>query len=352
MSEAGIEISLIDLFTEVKSKVRFILLFLVIAIIISLVHGFTSPKEYQVDSSFMLNNMGQSGSPSSLNGLAGLAGISLGDFSEEEFTPDLISELIHTTSFQMELLETEFSLANGDKKSLKTFYDEDVKSNMFEKILYGISSIRKIFRKKSKGNGQDSNLGYYNLSMEESDLVQRSSESMVMSFDEDRKLYSLSVQLQDPLLCAQVSDYIVTYLLDFLEHNKDQKNTNKLKFIKTQLDEKSSELRIIRRKIYEFEDSHKKVVKATADTEKDALMDDYSLIFNIYTVLRQQEEEIQLSIEENKISYNWIEKIKIPNLPISPKKVVVLFIGMIIGIIVPITIILLKFIYRNSFYVK
>lgn len=352
MIERSIEISLVDLFNEVKGKLRLIVICVIISSIIALIHGFTAPKIYQVESTFMINNMGQAGAPSSLNGLAGLAGISLGDFTEEELSPDLIAELIHTTSFQLGVLEQEFTLSNGQTKKLSAYYEEDFKTNVFQKIGIAFKSLRKLISSKSEGVNVSHDFQFIKLSKEESDLVQKSSESMFMSFDEDKNLYFLSVELQDALLSAQVSEYIVNYLLQFIEQNKDQKNLNKLKFIQDQLQEKSSELKVIRRKIYEFEDSHKRVVKATADAEKDALTDDYSLIFNIYTVLRQQEEEIQLSIEENKISHNWIENIKVPNLPISPKKVVILLIGVILGVVVPVMIIVLKFIYRNSFYVK
>ena len=72
--------------------------------------------------------------------------------------------------------------------------------------------------------------------------------------------------------------------------------------------------------LYKFEESHKQLVKESADIERDILLDEYGLAFSMLKLLKQQQEEVRLKIEENKLSFKEIEPIKLPLKNFKPQR--------------------------------
>ena len=110
-----IDISLIEIFKEIKSKKKRLWLFLPVGFIVGVIIALTTPKEWNVSSSFMIDNI-QSMDNSSFSGLAVLAGINLNKMSEEEFSPDLFSVLVQTAPFHKALLDKKLFVGKAGKE--------------------------------------------------------------------------------------------------------------------------------------------------------------------------------------------------------------------------------------------
>ena len=319
-----IDISLVEILKEIKSKKRKLWLFLPVGFILGVIVAMTTPKEWNVSSSFMIDNI-QSMDNSSFSGLAGLAGINLNKMSEEEFSPDLFSVLVQTAPFHKALLDKKLFVgkAGGEVTVFEYFknnHKPSVKDNVMKMLTYPLDKVKSIF----SGEEAEPTIGgtnkYFSLSKEETKYAKILSANIGLSYDEEIGVFNLSVSLQDRVIVAEVANFVIDYMLKFVEQYKDIKHNNKLTFINDQLSSKESELESIRINLYKFEESHKQLVKESADIERDILLDEYGLAFSMLKLLKQQQEEVRLKIEENKLSFKEIEPIKLPLKNFKPQR--------------------------------
>lgn len=350
-SKQIVEISIIELWREVKAKRKTIISFGIIGLILALIIALSTPKYYESESSFLVINLGQGANPSSISGLAGLAGISLSDISGEELTPEFIISLSQTTDFNRQLFSKKIDVGEGEKI---TFYDylKSEKTPWYKSIFDVFGMVKGLFSSADELGEGPSFDNYVSLNKEEASLIKKNKELIALSYDKDRKLFSVQVTFQNKFVCAQVIDNTIAYLVDFIESNNDKRNRNKLMFIEGQLSSKSVELEDIRNRLYAFNDSHKSQVKSIYKAERDVLMDDYSLTFSIYTLLRQQQEEVRLKLEENKVDFRMVEEIKIPEKAAGPKKANIVIIGTIMGSILAMLYIIMRLLTRKVSYVE
>lgn len=334
------EIDLVELAKVIWSRKWFIVKITGLIVLLGLLIAFTSPKEYQTSCTLIPEAMdGGGGLGGSLGGLAALAGVDLGVGSgaNSGINPGLYRSVVQSTPFLLELMSKEFYFEELEKKI--TLYDYNIKhqkTSLFEKIF----SIPYYLINLIKPNREDSNIapggvGEYNiifLTNYQEAVAADLKDRILVTMDWDLNLVTVEVEMQDPRVAAEVTNFTQNYITNYVEQYSVSKSQEQLSFAEKQYQERKKEFELLQLELASFRDQNQFVNTAKARSEEERLLSRYNLSFNIYNQLAQQVETVKLQINEDMPVFTVLEPVKIPINKSGPSILTILSVSFLIGI--------------------
>ena len=306
------EIDLIELAQKLWKERKFLLKGCGIAVVVGLIVAFSIPKEYTTTVKLAPETQ-DAAKKSSLGGLAAMAGINLNAAAgADAISPDLFP--VEVTDKEKELSTTLYDYMSEHQRKAWWGY---IVSAPF-KALGAVMSLISGDEEESEG------LNPYHLTKDQEEVVKALQERVSVSVDKKTLVITASVQMQDPVISAQMTKVVLENLQNYITNYRTQKVKQDLEFTQKVFGESRDAYYKAQRAYAAFEDANRNIISSSYRTEQERLKNEMTLTFNVYNTLAQKLEQDKLRVQEETPVYTVIEPATVPLKASSPKKALIL----------------------------
>ncbi|EMS32408.1 hypothetical protein C943_01135 [Mariniradius saccharolyticus AK6] len=332
------EIDLVEIFRVSWANRRKIFLTTILFVIFGLLVAFLIPKEYAAGSTFVPQVADGSKVGGSLSGLASLAGINLGGLtSGNEIPPTLYPKIVSSVPFKKQILEAKVTPAGLPEMTYAEFFNENYNAGVLSTLLkytLGLPGlILKTIRPASQTQQDESNPELISFSEEELEHFKRLDNQMSVQFNDKEGFVSLSFRMPEPLLAAQMAKFAEDLLQREVIGYKIQNAREHLKYTEERFEEKRKEFEEIQTRLANFRDRNQNISSAFAQNRLTKLEAEYNFVLNVYTELAKQLETAKLQVSRDTPVFSVIQPVSVPIEKDSPKRVLILAVFLIFGIV-------------------
>lgn len=292
-----------------------------IGLIIGVIVALSIPRQYTVK----VTLSPEVGSSKGSNGLAGLAASFLGNGSNMVESSDalnayLSSDIVSSTPFLLELLETKVYISNTDTNTTLRVYMDEQTSPWWNYVLdlpsFIIGGVKSIF------NDEDavSNMlkqGTIELTKEENKKIDFLKKNIIASVDKKTAITTISVSLQEPRTTAIVADSVVKKLQEYIINYRTSKAKEDCIYLEKLFRERQQEYYFALEKYAQYVDTHDNLILNSVRTEQEKLQNDMSLAYQVYGQVANQLQVARAKVQEEKPVFAVVEPAVVPLQPSS-----------------------------------
>lgn len=339
------EIDLVEIFQKLWRNRKFIIKVTAAFAVLGLIVAISTPNVYTA-SCTMVPQAGQKSTGGSLGGLAAMAGINLGSLSSGEvLSPTVYPKIMTNVNFQKELIYSKFHFKGVTEPITLYDYYTDKKYQKFsiigilKKYTIGLPGV--IIGAFNGNKREISKLSNDSTSIQTFTYLEKQASKIVisslsMNIDNKQGLITLSSNMCEPLVAAELVQKGTQLLQKYITEFKIEKVTSNLSFIERSYDEAQKNFLVKQEELARFRDANKSFTSAVAKTQEERLTSEYSLLLGIYTELAKQKEQAKIAVTETTPILTVIEPVIIPIEKSKPSRAMMLltytFFGLIIGI--------------------
>ena len=319
----------------VKVTVAFMVLGLLVALFSAKVY--TASCEVVPQSS-------KSGASSGMSSLAALAGINLNAMQNSEtLSPDVYENIMSSTTFRKELMQTKLDFENIDhpvsffdyytseeynKKSVGTYIKEYTIGLPFT-ILRAIRGEQP--EPDYSALGGDSPLE--TISEDEYEAMKKLGECIGITLDEKKGFVTITAYMPEAVAAAQMAQATFTLLERYITEFKIEKVQSNLDFVQERFDEAKRTFEDVQARRAKLRDANMNTSRYSARTEMERLDAEYTLAQGVYTSLAQQVEQAKISVKETTPILTVIKPVTVPYKRSKPQRVMILFAFTFLGVV-------------------
>jgi len=351
------EIDLLVLLRLVWSKKTFIIKTTILFICLGLIIALGSAKEYKAEAKILPELSGKESSISNLmkqvGGMGMLSGLNLGGMNSDDVIKPLIyPEIIGSTPFLIKLLDEPIFVPSSDSSVTLLYYLKNLQNkSFFEKVSKYTINLPDLLREKNGISESRTNVIINSspllISKELDYIIKNLKNRIHVYIDDNTKIITLSAEMRDPTVSAQVAAKALQFLTEYLKEYNIQKAENTLSFLTDQLDQARSEYTLIQKKRAEFIDENKSIISAKFEIEKNKIDSQYDLLYSIYSTLAQQREQAKILVQENTPVFKVVSPIQVPIQKSKPMRTTIIIVFTIMGGIIGSLIVVLRFFYKT-----
>lgn len=287
----------------------------------------------QVDAASKLDRLG---------GLASLAGVNLTGMMGEasEISPEVYPTIVYSYPFIKDLIYTPYSFEGLSEPA--TYWDKMVAhptNSLGTTILkYTIRlpwTILDSFKSSNDELGSFvTNDSLIYVSKKEAKIMKEVRSLINIDVNSKTGLVNLRVESKEPLLSAQMGRKAVNLLQEYIINHQTKQVKNNLIFVETQLEEKRQDLAEAQKKFYSFLDANRNRVTERTDLQNRELTETYNLALQLYQSLSEQLEQAKITVKKRTPAFSVIEPVKVPSEKSSPRRSMIVIIGLFLGLLI------------------
>ncbi len=352
IEEDEIEFDLIYLLNTLWKNRLTIIKFISIAILIGLYTAVFSQKEYEASATLMpeYSTDSQTGASSLLQQYGGLLGLSSGSYSANSnaIRVDLYPKVVESLTFQRNLINQDFYFSLYDTTvTIFEFFtevkDPDIiyltKAYTYKLPLTILSLIISQDSKEAQplpdtndtSSAKVEEPTIVSLSQLESEIISGTKDRVTVSLDMETGIVSVSVLMPDPMAAAQIVEFTIQELTEYLVEYRTEKVLTDLKFIEEQLGIAELRFEEIQIELAEFRDSNQGRLTARARTEEQRLNSEYDIAFNLKNSLTQRYEDAKLKVQEETPVFKVLEPAWVPLEEVQPRRALIMIVYTFLG---------------------
>lgn len=298
-----------------------------IAILAGLIITFSIPKEYTTTIKLMPETNNATNKMGNLGGLAAMAGLDLSNAtSQDAISPEVYPDVVRSVPFLVELFSQQ--VTNKQKTLSVSLYDylEDHQKHAWWSYIVrapfkGLSYLAGFFEEREEKTDQ---VDPFHLTKEQEKILRELQNKITVYVDKKTQVVSVSVEMQDPVISAQVTENVVKMLQTYITNYRTQKAKQDLEFTEKVLKEARAAYYKAQQTYAAFEDNNKNIISSSYRTEQERLKNEMTLTFNVYNTLAQKQEQDKLKVQEQTPVYTIIEPATVPLKASSPQKPLIL----------------------------
>jgi LPS O-antigen subunit length determinant protein (WzzB/FepE family) len=334
----------IDFFTLMRTLWngrRTIFRMIALCMVTGLLIALLSPKEYTAVTKMLPQKNSVESKLGGLSGLASMAGINLNMNDDDDVNPAVYPQIISSTPFQLELMQTPLNFSNSSRPvTLYEYYSEIKKPNPFLKYTIGLPQmILKAMKGKNEKNDTTAVKGPIRLTENQKTVRDELKKLIAIENNEKDGYVTLSCQMPEALPAAQLAQRAQELLQQYITSFKIRKAQAFLDFTKSRHDEMLTRYNQAQMELAAFRDRNRNMATATAKSEIERLQNNYNLSFAIYSEMAKQFEHAKMRVKEETPVFTIIQPVSVPTEKSGPERVVIIFSWMTIGAILGIGII-------------
>ena len=324
--EEVMEVDLIALFKKLIDNRKKVYKAIGIGAIIGLIIGFSLPKEYEVRVSLSpesgLDNAG------GLASIASMFGLSSGSASlgEDALSFNMFPEIIKTTPFLLEMLETPVMTKDSISMSLYDYLDTQKEPwwsyiiKLPRKAVGGIISLFKDRPEDKKGQP----INPFKLTWEQSGRIEMLRTQLEAETDKKTSITTVCIRLQDPVATALAADSAITKLQRYITDYRTRKAQQDCIYLEKITQEREVIYMKAQKEYAHFADANKNIILQSVKAESERLQKAANTAYDVYSQMETQLQLARAKVQEAKPVFAVVEPSTIPLHPSSPKKMIIL----------------------------
>jgi len=335
------EIDIAEIVRKLWRNRKFIFKVTIAFAVLGFIVAISTPNVYTA-SCTMVPQTGEKKAGGSLSGLAAMAGINLGSLSSGEvLSPTVYPKIMTNINFQKELIYSKYHFKGVEQPLTLYDYYTNEKYQQFsligtiKKYTIGLSGvIIGAIKGKPAGTDQSDSSTIKSLTIEEEEVLKIVSENLSMVVNDLEGYISITVNMPEPLLAAELAQRGQVLLQKYITEFKVEKVAQNLEFVERNYEEGKRNFESKQAELARFRDANKSFSSAVAKTQEEKLTSEYNLLLGIYTELANQKEQAKIAVTETTPVLTIIEPVVVPNEKSKPSRAMMLFIYTFLGLII------------------
>ena len=272
------------------------------------------------------NMSGSLNSLASSFGMGSLAKMGNNDALYAEIYPNVIS----SKDFIAELMNVEVETKDKEVKCNYYTYLRDKQKAAWWDVVKGTISEWIKPTPKDTTSGKE-HLDIFNLTKQQDDIFGSAKGKIKCSYDKKTEIVSITVQDQDPLVCATVANATCKKLQEFIVNYRTNKARIDYGYYKKLTSEAKDAYVKIRQQYMRYADANQDVMLASYKAKVEDLENEMQLRYNIYTTMSTQLQAAQAKLQEATPAFTMIESASVPIKPAGPKRMIISIIVMLLA---------------------
>ena len=333
-------IDLSEIFKQLKEKKKVFFIVLPVVFALSCLWIFPEPRFYKCKVT-LAPEMTSEDFAGGLASVASQFGVNIGGSNgSDAIYPMLYPEVLSSNEFVINLTDVKIKTKDGSVcTDYYTYLSKHQKSNWvkkpFQKCYQAIGSL---FVSKEPTDGKAATKGRklsaFQMTTKEYDIIEGIKQKITCEVDKKTDVISITVQDQDPLVCATMADSVRQHLQNFITSYRTNKaRIDVIHYTKLAKEAKKEYDKSVT--IYSsYCDANQDVALQSYLSKRDELENEMQLKFNTYSAMRTQLEAMKAKLQEKTPAFTTLQNASVPIKPAGPKRVIFVlgmcFIAMII----------------------
>lgn len=319
------EIDLLELATTLWKQRRKLIIWSIWGAVIGLIIAFSIPREYATSVKLAPEINDTKNPGAGLGALASMAGLTTGaSGGTDAVSPMLYPDVVSSVPFLTGLFDVEVPLKeDGRTMTVQEYMEEESKSPWWSVILGLPGKIIGLFKSEEEVPA-DHKLNSFQLTMDESELVESLSKRVTATVDTKTSVVTIDVLMQDPLVSAVLADTVVSRLQEYITDYRTNKARKDLAYAQKLNREAKDHYYEAQQKYADYVDRNQGIAFRSAQTIRERLENEAALAFNLYNQTSQQVQKAQAKVQETTPVYAVITPPTVPIKPASPRKILIL----------------------------
>lgn len=297
-----------------------------IGVIVGLIVAFSIPKQYTVEVTLSPESgKNTGGSLSGMAAMLGIGGMSLGS-DADALNVTLFPDIVASTPFILELFNAQVTTLDGEIDTTFVAYLDEQKAPWWSMIMgipgAAIGGIKSLFSENQEED--NANMDPFHLTEEQALKVESLRKAITADVDKKTGVTTVSVTLQDPLVTASVTDTVVVQLQKYITAYRVSKAQQDCNYLEQLYKERQQEYYEAQQNYANYMDANKGVVLQTALTERERLLNEMNLAYQVYSQVATQLQVARAKVQEAKPVFAVVEPATVPLLPSGTSKKVIL----------------------------
>lgn len=279
-----------------------------------------------------------------LSSLASSFGVNLSSgIATDAISPLLYPDLMASTDFVVSLFPVRVTT---EEEELSTDYYNYIRKHQ-KKSIWGmpvrwLQDLLSVFfdddgKKVAKGEGVDA----FRLTKEQKNVVDAIAEKIQCSIDKKTNVITITVQDQDPLICALMADTVSERLQKFITDYRTNKARIDMEYYEGLTEKARSDYEKSLRLYGAYADSNLNVIRKTLELKQTDLENEMQLKYNTYSALNTQYQAAKAKVQERTPAFTTLQCATVPLKPAGPKRMLFV-IGMVFLACIGVVIYILK----------
>ena len=311
-----------------------------IGMIIGMVISFSIPKEYTADILIAPESTRRSSS-SGMNALAEMADIDLGTsttIERDAIYPSLYPIIVNSTPFLIRLFDVEVREQKGDAVMTLARYLQGHQKTPWWRIITSAPSrimgwIMSLFKDMAeiKQENAEKKTDPFQLTRKESGIAAAIASRIKIGVDKKKRVITISVTMQDPLVAAIVADTVRVHLQEYVTEYRTNKARRNLEYMEQLRKEAQAEYYTAQKKYTGYADVNLRLSKLSSSAELVRLQNEMNLSHSTYNQMEQQVQVAKAKVEKITPVYAIIQPVQVPRTPSNPNKAMIIVGCMLLG---------------------
>lgn len=336
------EIDIVVLLKTVFNSRRFVIKVTILFAFIGVILAVVSPTKYTASSTFV-PQLSEGRTNPSLGGLASLAGINLSAImgsQPQEIPPSLYPQIAESVPYRLALLNTTVELNTNFRNYILEQSGHGAFFHLLKKYTIGLPGL--LLNKKTD-NSEILNSNLFQITEEDKNLFEFLAQVLTIDVDDQEGLVSISVELADRMVAAQLAQAATDLLQSNIIAFKSQSARNNLDFIRGQYESKRQEFEEIQDSIAIFKDKNLNITSSLYQNQLSRLESQFTVISSVFQELAGQVEQAKIQVNKDTPIFTIIEPVSVPLERSKPRRTMMVIIWTFLGGVFSVGWILVKY---------
>ena len=336
------EIDIVVLLKTVFNSRRFVIKVTILFAFIGVILSVVSPTKYTASSTFV-PQLSEGRTNPSLGGLASLAGINLSAIigsQPQEIPPSLYPQIAESVPYRLALLNTTVELNTNFRNYVLEQSGQGAFFHLLKKYTIGLPGL--LLNKKTD-NSEILNSNLFQITEEDKNLFEFLAQVLTIDVDDQEGLVSISVELADRMVAAQLAQAATDLLQSNIIAFKSQSARNNLDFIRGQYESKRQEFEEIQDSIAIFKDKNLNITSSLYQNQLSRLESQFTVISSVFQELAGQVEQAKIQVNKDTPIFTIIEPVSVPLERSKPRRTMMVIIWTFLGGVFSVGWILVKY---------
>lgn len=260
-------------------------------------------------------------SSNSLGDIASSFGFDLGGSAAngDAIFPELYPELIESNDFMVGMFDVKVKSKDGSINT--TYYDYLATKRQTPWWTKAYNSVKQLFdTPDSTPVSKNGKVNPFQLTRRQDQIARLMSKNIKCDIDKKNYVISISVEDQDPLICATLADTVQAKLQDFITDYRTKKAKKDLEYYKKLSSDAKSKYERIRQQYGSYSDANQDVVLESYRLKANDMENEMQLLYNTYTSLQAQVQQAQAKLLMQTPAFTTLQSASVPLKPAGPKR--------------------------------
>lgn len=260
-------------------------------------------------------------SSNSLGDIASSFGFDLGGSAAngDAIFPELYPELIESNDFMVGMFDVKVKSKDGSINT--TYYDYLATKRQTPWWSKAYNSVKQLFdTPDSTPVSKNGKANPFQLTRRQDQIARLMSKNIKCNIDKKNYVISITVEDQDPLICATLADTVQAKLQDFITAYRTKKAKKDLEYYKKLSSDAKSKYERIRQQYGSYSDANQDVVLESYRLKANDMENEMQLLYNTYTSLQAQVQQAQAKLLMQTPAFTTLQSASVPLKPAGPKR--------------------------------